>query len=151
MADAIPASALATGGAVTRDQQLREIRDIMRGGRGGYIDLGFNYLPFRTQTPLESPYGEHEGYAFKHHFAGFGSGEVTKNNHLGFLLWFERSGWDGEDFFFWPVIKVVSSAYLRLLIFLLANLIPACASSSLVFCMMYCACKLNKQHDHIQP
>ena len=36
-------------------------------------------------------------------------------------------------------IRVVSSAYLRLLIFLLAILIPACASSSLAFCMMYSA------------
>ena len=34
-------------------------------------------------------------------------------------------------------IKVVSSAYLRLLIFLLAILIPACASSSPAFLMMY--------------
>ena len=44
-------------------------------------------------------------------------------------------------------IKVVSSAYLRLLIFLLAILIPACASSSLAFCMMCSALKLNKQGD----
>ena len=36
-------------------------------------------------------------------------------------------------------IRVVSSAYLRLLLFLLAILIPACASSSLAFCMMYSA------------
>ena len=36
-------------------------------------------------------------------------------------------------------IKVVSSAYLRLLIFLPAILIPACASSSLAFHMMYSA------------
>ena len=36
-------------------------------------------------------------------------------------------------------IRVVSSAYLRLLIFLLAVLIPACASSSPVFRMMYSA------------
>ena len=36
-------------------------------------------------------------------------------------------------------IKVVSSAYLRLLIFLPAFLIPACASSSLAFRMMYSA------------
>ena len=36
-------------------------------------------------------------------------------------------------------IRVVSSAYLKLLIFLLAILIPACASSSLAFCMMYSA------------
>ena len=39
-------------------------------------------------------------------------------------------------------IRVVSSAYLRLLIFLLAILIPACASSSLAFHMMYSAYKL---------
>ena len=45
-------------------------------------------------------------------------------------------------------IRVVSSAYLRLLIFLLATLIPACPSSSLVFLMMYSAYKLNKQGDN---
>ena len=44
-----------------------------------------------------------------------------------------------------------SSAYLRLLIFLLAILIPACASSSPAFLMMYSAYKLNKQGDNIQP
>ena len=39
----------------------------------------------------------------------------------------------------------MSSAYLKLLIFLLVILIPACASSSPVFLMMYSAYKLNKQ------
>ena len=48
-------------------------------------------------------------------------------------------------------IRVVSSAYLRILIFLPAILIPACASSIPVFLMMYSACKLNKQCDNIQP
>ena len=48
-------------------------------------------------------------------------------------------------------IRVVSSVYLRLLIFLLEILIPACASSSLVFLMMYFAYKLNKQGDNKQP
>ena len=48
-------------------------------------------------------------------------------------------------------ISVVSSANLRLLIFLPAILIPACASSSLAFQMMYSAEKLNKQGDNIQP
>ena len=48
-------------------------------------------------------------------------------------------------------VRVVSCAYLRLLIFLLAILIPACASSSPAFCMMYSASKLNKQGDSIQP
>ena len=48
-------------------------------------------------------------------------------------------------------IRVVSSAYLRLLIFLPAILIPACDSSSPAFLMMYSAYKLNKQGDNIQP
>ena len=48
-------------------------------------------------------------------------------------------------------VRVVSSPYLRFLIFLLAILIPACASSSLIFCMMYLAYRLNKQGDNIQP
>ena len=44
------------------------------------------------------------------------------------------------------------SAYLqRLLIFLPAILIPACASSSPAFFMMYSAYKLSKQRDNIQP
>ena len=48
-------------------------------------------------------------------------------------------------------VKVVSSAYLRLLIFLPVVLIPACASSSPAFLMMYSTYKLNKQGDNIQP
>ena len=48
-------------------------------------------------------------------------------------------------------IRVVSSEYLRLLIFLPAILIPACASSSPAFLLMYSAYKLNKQGDNIQP
>ena len=47
-------------------------------------------------------------------------------------------------------IRVVSSAYLRLLIFLLAILIPTYASSSLTFHVMYSAYKLNKQDDNIE-
>ena len=46
--------------------------------------------------------------------------------------------------------RVVSSAYLRLLIFLLAILIPACAYSSPAFLTMYSAQKLNKEGDNIQ-
>ena len=46
---------------------------------------------------------------------------------------------------------VVSSAYLRLLIFLLAILIPGYASPSPAFCMTFSAYKLNKQGDNIQP
>ena len=46
-------------------------------------------------------------------------------------------------------IRVVSSAYLRLLIFLPVILIPAYDSSRPAFCIMYSAYKLNKQGDHI--
>ena len=48
-------------------------------------------------------------------------------------------------------IRVLLSAYVSLLIFLLANLIPTCASSSLAFHMIYSEYKLNKQGDNIQP
>ena len=47
--------------------------------------------------------------------------------------------------------RMVSSTYLRLLIFLPVVLIPACASSSPALRMMYSAYKLNKQGDNIQP
>ena len=103
-ADGIAPFALAKDGAVTRDRHLSEIKDIMRGGRGGYVDLGFYYLPSSHQTPLLSEYGEHDGFAFNHHVAGFGAGAVSNDNNLqmGALLWFDRSGWDGEDFFLFP-------------------------------------------------
>ena len=48
-------------------------------------------------------------------------------------------------------IRMVTTVYLRLLIFLQAILIPACSSSSPTFLMMYSAYKLNKQGDNIQP
>ena len=53
--------------------------------------------------------------------------------------------------FLFTTIRVVSFVYLKLLIFLPAMLIPACASSSPAFGIMYCVCKLNKQGDNIQP
>ena len=48
-------------------------------------------------------------------------------------------------------IRVMSSAYLRLLTFLPGILIPACASSSPALHVRYSAYKLNKQGDNIQP
>ena len=44
-----------------------------------------------------------------------------------------------------PAVRVVSSAYLRLLVFLPAILIPACVSSRLTFHRGHSAYKLNKQ------
>ena len=48
-------------------------------------------------------------------------------------------------------MRVVSSAYLRVLIFLPAILIPACASASWAFRMTYSAYNLNKQSVNTQP
>ena len=48
-------------------------------------------------------------------------------------------------------IRVMSYGYLRLLIFLLAILIPPGASSILAFHMIYSAYKLSKQGGNIQP
>ena len=47
-------------------------------------------------------------------------------------------------------VRVVSSAYLRLLMLLPIILISAC-SSSLLFCVKFSAYKLNKQGDSVQP
>ena len=76
-----------------------------------------------------------------------------------YLPWSDGAGWHDLSFlnveleanFFILLFRVVSSAYLRLLIFLPAILIPDCASSSPTFLMMYSAYKLNKQGDNIQP
>ena len=48
-------------------------------------------------------------------------------------------------------IRVVSSTYLKLLMFLPPILIPACNSSSLAFLMMCSVYRLNKQGDSRQP
>ena len=48
-------------------------------------------------------------------------------------------------------VRVVSSTYLRLLIFLPAILIPACDSTSLAFCLMCSVYKLNKRGDNKKP
>ena len=55
------------------------------------------------------------------------------------------------QFLFTFCLRVVSSAYLRLLIVLPAVLILVCASSTLACHLMYSACKLIKQGDNIHP
>ena len=53
--------------------------------------------------------------------------------------------------FLLPAIRVVSSAYLKLLIFVLEILTPASISSNLAFHILYSALTLNKQGDNIHP
>ena len=101
-ADPIPTDALTQGGLVMRDRQLRDIGLVMRGGRGGFIDIGYTYTPSSGQLQLKSQYGVHDGFAFRHHYGIFGSWVLDSISHFGFLTWFDRSGWDSQDFFFFP-------------------------------------------------
>ena len=48
-------------------------------------------------------------------------------------------------------MRVISSAYLKLLIFLPAILIPSHATSSPAYCVMKSSYNLNNQGDNIQP
>ena len=73
---------------------------------------------------------------------------------LSFMPTFSFSSFTFIKSFFissFSAMRVMSSIYLRLVIFLSAILIPAYASSSLTFHMMYSVYKLNKQGDNIQP
>ena len=73
---------------------------------------------------------------------------------LGFKTGFLLSSFTFKRLFSFSslsAIRVVSSSYLKLLVFLPAVLISICASSCLVFHMMYSAYKLNKQGDNSQP
>ena len=91
--------------------------------------------------------------------------------HLFAMNWWNQMPWSSffecwelSQFFHFPpllssggslvpllsAIRVLSSAYLRLLIFLPAILIPDCASFRPAFLMMYSAYKLNKQGDNIK-
>ena len=68
-----------------------------------------------------------------------------------YLQW-SRGTWCHDlSFSLHSAIRVVSSAYLRLLIFLPEVLIPACDSSSPAFLIMFSAYKLNYLGDNIQP
>ena len=71
---------------------------------------------------------------------------IRKMFSLGVI---ETTFGEGLTYLLLSAIRVVSSAYLRLLIFLPAVLIPACTSSSPAFSIMYSAYKLNKQSQYI--
>ena len=86
--------------------------------------------------------------------------------HLFTTKWWDQMPWSSffkcwvlSQLFHFPLsfssrgslVPLHFQPYLRLLIFLPTVLIPACASSSPAFHMMYSAYKLNKQGDNIQP
>ena len=100
--------------------------------------------------------GEERGFLLQYSWASLVA-QLVKNLPAMWETWAQSLSWDDpmEKGKATPSsslsnLRVVLSLYLRLLIFLPAILIPACASSSLAFCMMYSAYKLNKQGDNIQ-
>jgi len=86
--------------------------------------------------------------------AGFRKGRGTRDQ-IANIQWIIRKARQFQKNIYFCfidyAIRVVSPVYLRLFIFLLAILIPACASFSPAFLMVYSAFKLNKQGDNIQP
>ena len=107
---------------------------------------------------IHSDFGAQE-YKVSHHFHYFPT-YLTWNDgtrcHLVFWMLSFKPTFSLSSFTFIKMLlsssslyakRVISSAYLRLLIFLLAILTPACASSSPAFLMMYC----DKHTDNIQP
>ena len=118
----------------------------------------FNFMPAVTN---HSNFGAHENkicHCF--HFFPIYLPSSNGNNAMIFVFWklsfkptfllssFIRRLFSSSSLF---AIRVASFAYLRLLIFHLEILIPACESFRPAFHMMYSAYKLNKQGDNIQP
>ena len=79
--------------------------------------------------------------------------EVMRLDAMILVFWMLRFKPTFSLFSFTFIKRLFSSSSFstRLLIFLLAILIPACASSSPAFLMMFPAYKLNKQGDNKQP
>ena len=124
-----------------------------------YSFVGLNVKVFATSVASDSfwPWGlwqsRHHCFQFPHLFAS-----VLEPDAMIFVFWMLsfRPAFSLSSFTYikrlfssssLSAMRVLSSAYLRLLIFLPKILIPDCASSSLSFLMMYSAFKSNKQGD----
>ena len=104
----------------------------------------------RTVRKLKTQHWKNEEHGIlSHHFKANRRGKNANSDRFFTLFFhlFTRLFSSSSP----SALRVVSPAYLMLLILLLAILIPACDSSSLAFYMIYSAYKLNKQGDNIQP
>ena len=130
-----------------------------------FLQRSKNFLIFMTAITVFSDFGAQENKAC-HWFCCFPIylpwSDGTRCHDLSFF-----EGWVSSQLFqslspstrdslvlslsLFFSFRVISSAYLRLLIFLLEIFIPACDSSRLAFLVMYSAYKLNKQGDNIHP
>ena len=117
-------------------------------------DLQRGIAPLGPPAPAQPRLLGHEVMGLDAMILGFWMLSIKPTFSLSLLPSIKRffsSSWATSLSFTFPLsaIRVVSSAYLRLLIFLPVILIPGCASSSPAFHMMYFAYKLNKQGDNI--
>ena len=91
--------AVADQGGRTRDAQLREFQEAFKPGYSSYMGIGWMLLPKPSQATLQSPYGIHDGFAFRHRFALMMQSPLdSSTNTIGWAWWVERQGWDVEDF-----------------------------------------------------
>lgn len=109
-ADPISVQAIHEGASITRDRQLLEFHQAFRPGITSYFDLGLIYTPLSTQFPLETPFGVHDGFAFRHHLNLFlvKPSLLFNSIDVGALWWMERHGWDTQDFLFFPAYEKFS-------------------------------------------
>lgn len=95
--------ALADQPATTSSLQLDEMRQTIRPEYTGFLAFGWVFLPLPSQAVLHSEWGEHDGFAFRQRFAAWLTNPVEKTPlRVGLAWWFERQGWDQEDFMVMP-------------------------------------------------
>ena len=131
-----------------RKQQLELDMEQQTGSKSGkeYIKVVYCYPAYLTS--MQSTSWETLGW-MKHKLESRLPGEISITSDMQMTPPYGRKWRGTKEFLLAFCHRVVSSAYLTLLISLPAILIPACASSSLAFHMMYSARKLNKQGDNI--
>jgi hypothetical protein len=95
--------ALAAQSSQTRESQLQEFGEVFKPEFDTYLGLGWMYLPKPDQSRLFTPYGEHNGFAFRHRLSIFFQHPMDSSSlRLGWAWWVERQGWEAEDFLLVP-------------------------------------------------
>jgi len=89
--------------ARTRESQLREFHEAFKPEYDSYLGFDWMLLPKPDESRLQSPYGIHNGFAFRQRFAIFLQNPIDSSVYrMGFAWWVERQGWQNEDFLFIP-------------------------------------------------
>lgn len=78
VAEPISIDAIYSAPGITRDRQLQEVHQAFRPDVQAYIGFGIHYLPLSNQLPLKSPFGVHDGFAFRHHLELFFAAPALK-------------------------------------------------------------------------